>query len=164
MKCVMCNNNTSLKHRKINLKYKDCGLDNVTIHGVIMHHCNACGEDYLSIGNLDSLHAAIAEYLLTTAYKLSGKEVRFLRTFLGYSTDLFAKLTGYDPATVSRIENGKQEASLSFNILVKSLAANKLPDRNYDLHDLWLKGKRPAVKHIDLKLSGKQWVPIKKAA
>lgn len=102
--------------------------------------------------------------LLTNTNKLTGKEVRFLRTFLGYSCDLFAKLTGYDPATVSRIENNKQEASASFSILVKSLAANKLPDRRYDLHDLWLKGNGRGLKNIDLKPNGKQWMPVKKAA
>jgi hypothetical protein len=69
---------------------------------------------------------------------------------LGYSGVVFAKLTGYSKEMLSCIENHKQNPTRTFDILVRSLVATKLPDRDYDLHDLWLNETGEKFKRIEL--------------
>jgi len=45
MKCTMCENEKPLKKERITVKYKDCGLDNVTLIGVTYYKCHQCGEE-----------------------------------------------------------------------------------------------------------------------
>ena len=109
MKCVMCDNKKDLKEKKVKKKYKESGLDNVTLNGVSYSKCDKCGEEYYGYGDLGKLHATIARLLIIKRGVLSGKEVRFLRTYLGLSTSFFAKLTGYTVEHISRIEMEKMK-------------------------------------------------------
>lgn len=163
MKCVMCDNKKDLGKEVKTIRYKECGLDNVVLIGIVEYHCKQCGETYRSYGDLDKLNQVIAHAIILKKDILTGSEVRFLRTYLGYSTAVFASLTGYNQSTLSRIENGKQIVAPSFNILVRSLAANKLPDRDYDLHDKWINHEGYMAKTIEI-VSGRKGWAIKKAA
>ena len=152
----MCDNKKALKREKITHKYKECGLDNVTLVGVEHHRCDQCGEEYFGFGNIEKLHEAIAHVLLQKKDLLNGAEVRFLRKHLGYSGTMFAKLIGYDDATLSRLENGAQPVTRTFDHLVRFMVVSKLtPDRNYDLHDLILKGEGIETGRIELAASSK---------
>ncbi len=164
MRCIECENPNILKSKKITLKYKDCGLDNVTLHGVECFKCNKCGEEYLSYGDQEKLHTLIAEVLIRKKENLTGEEIRFLRTYLGYSGIYFARLTGYTQETISRFENNKKEVVLSFDRLVRSLVANKLPDRNYDLHEMWLNEKGTTFKRIEVNARKDGWHLLKQVA
>ena len=157
MKCVMCENNKILKSRRITIKYKECGLDNVTLIGLEGFKCSLCGEEYFSYGDQEKLHTLIAQALITKKSRLKADEIRFLRTYLGYSGSYFAKLTGYSKEAVSRFENNKTNPSLSFDRLVRSLVANKLPDRQYNLHDMWLSQKGPSMKRIEINSQKGKW-------
>lgn len=164
MKCIMCSNKMTLKKKTVTVKYKECGLDNVTLRGAERYHCLQCGEEYLNLGNLDELHCLLAHALVLKKGLLNGNEIRFLRTYLGYSTKVFAKLTGYDPATLSRFENSRQPISYPFNILVRSLVANCLPNREYGLHEKWLKNEGKSTRHIEIISNRKKWRIAKHAA
>lgn len=157
MKCVMCNNPKPLKKKFITKKYTECGLDNVILKGIECHKCEVCGEEYFGFHNMDQLHAEIARALITKKGPLVGKEIRFLRTYLGYAGAVFAKLIGYRHETLSRIENHKQSSTKTLDILVRSLVANKFPDRNYKLHDMWLKEEGTPFKRIELKSQKDGW-------
>ena len=146
----MCDNKKHLKRTKVTHKYKECGLDNVTLLGLEHFRCDQCGEEYFGYGNMEKLHEAIAHVLLRKKDLLIGTEVRFLRKHLGYSGTMFAKLIGYDDATLSRLENGAQSVTRTFDHLVRFSIASKLPDRNYDLHDLILKGEGVETSRIEL--------------
>lgn len=135
MKCNMCENKKPLKKQYVSVKYKDCGLDNVTLANVESYRCDQCGEEYLGYGNMEKLHQVIAYVLLRKKGLLTGKEVRFLRSSVGYSGARFAKLLGYDAATVSRVETGAQKMTESFDRIVRFAVSGKMPDRDYDLHD-----------------------------
>ena len=150
MTCSMCDNKKALKRSKITHKYKECGLDNVTLIGVERHRCDKCGEEYFGYGNAEKLHQMIAEVLIQKKDMLTGTEVRFLRKHLGYSTVMFAKIIGYDDATLSRIETGHQPVTRAFDRLIRFTVASKLPDRNYDLHDQILKGSGMKLDRIEL--------------
>lgn len=140
MKCAMCENPKSLKKSRITVKYKDCGLDNVTLVGVRYYKCDRCGEEYFGYGNTEILHKIIAQILLIKSGFLTGKEVRFLRKQLGYSGKMFARLIGYEHETLSRIENDKNPVTPAFDRVVRFAVAERIHDRDYDLHDELLKG------------------------
>lgn len=139
------------------MKYKECGLDNVTLRGVDSHKCHQCGEEYLGFGDQEQLHSLIAKALTLKKGILTGKELRFLRTFLGLSGAMFAARVGVSKETVSRFENDKQPLSKTFDVLVKSLVANKLPDRDYDFHDSWLNQQSRDIKRIELNAKKDGW-------
>lgn len=160
----MCENKKNLKREMTTVKYRDCGLDNVTIHNIEKYKCHVCGEEYFQLGDIEKLHQLIATLLVRKQALLNSREVRFLRSYLGYSTQVFSKLTRYNQATISRFENGKQSISLQFDILLRSLVANQLPDRDYDLHDLWIKHEGESTKRIDLASQKNGWAILKSAA
>jgi transcriptional regulator with XRE-family HTH domain len=157
MKCSMCENDNELTSSSIVYRYKDCGLDNVILHGVKESRCENCGEVYYNFGNIENLHRLITQQLVLKDTPLVGAEIRFLRKFLGYSSATFAKLVGYEIEHLSRIENGRPVQTV-FDHLVKALVLNKLPNRNYDLHDLFLDGKAMSFEWLEFSLKGKDWV------
>jgi hypothetical protein len=67
MICVECDNEKVLRPHVITKKYKECGLDNVTLHGVEEYRCAVCGAIYYKYGNLEVLHNLIAHILLKKA-------------------------------------------------------------------------------------------------
>lgn len=151
MKCVMCENEKNLKKESIKMKYKECGLDNVVLDGVDHFRCDKCGEEFFGFGDQEQLHAIIAETLIKDKKDLlSGKEIRFLRSYLGYSGAVFAKLIGYSKEALSRIENHKSTVTLTFDRLIRSMVASRLPNRDYNLYDMWLKHQGKKLTQICL--------------
>jgi putative transcriptional regulator len=150
MTCSMCDNKKSLKKTKITHKYKECGLENVTLIGVEYSRCDKCGEEYYGYGNMEKLNEVIATVLIRKKEFLIGDEVRFLRKHLGYSGAMFAKIIGYDDATLSRLERGSQPVTKVFDRLIRFTVAAKNPDRNYDLHDYILKDDGIKLDRIEL--------------
>ena len=151
MKCTNCESKKELKKVISNYKYKECGLDNVVLAGVSTIKCEQCGEEYYNFGDIEQLHNKIAEILLTKADLLTGKEIRFLRKNLGYSGALFAHLIGYSHESLSRLENGAQKVTESFDRLVRFAVADKLcKDRSYDLHDVILNNCGQKLVRIEL--------------
>lgn len=157
MRCVMCDNKKGLKKSRATIKYKECGLDNVTLHGVECHKCDQCGEEYYGFGDQEQLHSLISRALIFKKGILNGKELRFLRTFLGLSGAMFAARVAVSKETISRFETGSRPISKTFDILVKSLVANKLPDRDYDFHDHWLNQQGKNFKLIELNAEKDGW-------
>lgn len=162
MKCSMCENTKNLKSVSIVHKYKESGLDNVILHGVKESRCEECGEIYMSFGDVDKLHQLIATHLIQKSDLLSGKEVRFLRKHLGYSGSVFSQLVGYEVEHLSRIENGKSAVQEIFDRLVRALVLEKMPDREYNLQDLFLEKKFMKLEWLEFSLTGSDW-KIKKA-
>lgn len=157
MKCVMCDNRKSLKNRKISIKYKDCGLDHVTLQGVDYEKCQKCGEEYFGFGNVEQLHALIAVALISKKELLAGKELRFLRTYLDLSSSHFAERVGIAKETLSRFENNKQVVSKTFDLLVRALVATKIPGHVYNFQDWWLREHRMSYRRIELKAKNNRW-------
>jgi YgiT-type zinc finger domain-containing protein len=154
----MCDNKKTLKSETRNLKYEASGLENVVIRGVKVYHCDKCGERYIQYGNLDEIDAAVADALLRKEKPLTGKEIRFLRTWKGYSGQRFAKLLNSSPAHLYRIEASNGAANDKFDRLVRLAIMSMTTDRNYEIHDM-LEGKKELVKfkRIELKPHGRQY-------
>lgn len=84
-----------------------------------------------------------------------------MRKQLGYSTQQFGKLISYDPKSLSRIENGHQKVTTTFDRLVRMAYASGKQDLNYNLHD-FLMGQGIRYKRLELVMD-KEW-EVKKAA
>jgi len=119
-------------------RFKESGLDNVILHGVKRYHCANCGETVFDYGNINQLNLTLADTLLRKKDLLTGNEIRFLRTYAGYSSEMFSRIIGLDKTSFSRIENGRSKISNQVNMTVRLAVAGKMADRNYDLHDLML--------------------------
>ena len=165
MKCSMCENKKILRPKLLKkYRYKESGLDNIILCGIKENSCDKCGEKYYSFGNIDKLHALIAKILIQKRDTLTGKEVRFLRKHLGYSGTVFSKLIGYEVEHLSRLENGKTPIQETFDRLVRFLILEKMPDRDYDLQDLFLEGKLMKIEWLELSNSSKKGWELKKAS
>lgn len=164
MKCVMCDNPKSLKRQLVNHRYTECGLTNVVLRNVEYYRCSTCGEGYYGLGNQEKLHTLIANAVLQKKGLLTGKELRFLRVYLGYASSVFAKLIGYTQETWSRLENERQPVNVTLDRLIRALIAQRLPpDRRYTLHDWWLDTEGTSYRRIELTAKNHDWV-VKLAA
>jgi len=143
MKCLDCNVEMKVVHE--NHKYSESGLDNVVIVNATKHRCAKCGEEYLDLPNLEELHRVISEAIIRNHRNLDGKEFRFLRKHLGFSSAYFAKIVKVTRETISRYENGKSKIPRQMDLLIRALALTKLPRRDYDYHDLILENDPQAV-------------------
>lgn len=136
MECIRCNSKKPMRSELIVHRFKESGLDNVILHGVKQYRCSKCGETYYDFGDLNQLNRLIADTLLRKSDVLSGQEIRFLRTHIGHSSEMFARIIGLDKTSLSRIENGRVKVSSQVNMAVRFAVGGKLADRDYDLHDL----------------------------
>ncbi len=157
MECFECDNPQSFKGKRVVHKYKESGLDYITLVGIEEFKCPKCGAVYFEIPKLKELHALIAETLLKKNSVLSGAEIRFLRKELGYSTAQFGQLISYDPKSLSRIENGHQKVTDTFDRLVRMAYATGQRDLNYNIHDLLMSNGGVKFKRLELETSKSGW-------
>lgn len=138
MKCPSCDSKKNMKCELIVHRFKESGLDNIILDGVKQFRCNQCGDVFYDYGDVNQLNRLIADTLLRKKDHLSGQEIRFLRTYIGYSSEMFARIIGLsDKTSLSRIENSRGKISSQVNMAVRFAVAGKLADRDYDLHDLY---------------------------
>lgn len=140
--CSNCENRKPLKSKPVKRKYEACGLDYVTIDGVIESTCNNCGETYYNYGDLERVHRLIAEAVSQKDKLLDGKEVRFLRTYLGFSREMFIGMVGLTSEHLSRIENDKFATPKWLDMVLRVFVQKMPPDRNYKKQDEFLKKRK----------------------
>lgn len=138
MLCPCCDSKKPMKSETVIHRFKESGLDNVILNGVKHFRCLKCGEVLFDYGDINQLNRLIADTLLRKKEILSGNEIRFLRTYIGYSGEMFARIIGIDKTSLSRLENGRAKISSQVNMSVRFAVGGKLADRDYDLHDLIL--------------------------
>ncbi len=154
MRCTVCESKKKLEPKTQNIKYDASGLDNIMICGAKVYHCDNCGERYLQYGNLEEIDTVIADVLLKKDKPLTGKEIRFLRTWKGYSGQCFAKLLNASAAHLYRIEANDSCVNDKFDRLVRLAIMSLTTDRNYAVRDI-LEGKTKPVKYSRIELTPK---------
>ena len=108
MTCVECGK--QLKSTLVErYHYKESGLPQVYLKdSVRIHQCNS-GHRFVDIPMIERLQDAIAYELLKKKALLTGPEFRFLRKWLGLTTERLTAALGYKSRqSVSRWENGKE--------------------------------------------------------
>jgi putative zinc finger/helix-turn-helix YgiT family protein len=119
-----------------NYSYAASGLPHVTLEGVEVRRCAACGEHEVVIPNIEQLHQAIANAVISKKARLASAEVRFLRKHMGWSGAEFARHVGVKPETVSRWETGKESIGPIADRLLRLMIVTKAPAREYAIETL----------------------------
>lgn len=156
MKCINCGHTMTTKRE--NVPYK--ALPGAVLVGVPVSRCPSCGEYEVAIPAIDELNRVLAQAVIHKRGRLVGGEIRFLRSYLGYSGADFAKLIGSDPATVSRWEGDKQAIGHHTDLLLRAMVALDKRVDEYGISDF--ADVRPDVAErprYAVKPAAKKWKP-----
>ncbi len=132
---------------------------NIVLDDVEVRHCSDCGEEFEVIPNIEGLHKAIAISFAKKRGPLSPGEIRFLRTYLGYSSQDFARTLGVRPETVTRWEHPRDGGmtSVAERFLRVAVLVGK-PIESYELENIDLQvSEDPAPPRFFSE--GGEWVP-----
>lgn len=125
MRCVACG--AEMTTQRENYRYTESGLSHIVLRDVEVSRCPQCGEMEVTIPQIEALHQVIAQALIQKSSRLVPEEVRYLRTYLGWSgTDLAAHI-GTTPETISRWEHGVTPIGKTADRLLRLLVAQQLP-------------------------------------
>lgn len=100
-------------------RFKECGLDGVVLQGIEVIRCASCGNEDPVIPHVSELMRVLALAVVGKPYRLTGKEVRFLRKFLGMTGEEFARLLHVDKSTLSKWENGEDRVGEQSDRLIR---------------------------------------------
>lgn len=136
MTCAECGNDGMTVERNAVIRYDMGGLHHVTLQGVEIRRCSACGDEGIKIPRIGQLHRVLADFLIRQPRLLIGAEIRFLRKHLGLSTADFAHRMGVGRETISRWENDKDRMGEPTDHLLRALVKSHEPTENYAVDDL----------------------------
>lgn len=134
MKCDACGK--PMTSARENYSYTASGLPYVTLVGVEVRRCKACGEHEVVIPKIEQLHRAIAHGVVAKRTRLTAAEIRFLRKYLGWSGADFAKHMGVTPESVSRWENDRDQMGPVADRLLRLMVVTRAPVADYELDTL----------------------------
>lgn len=105
--------------------YTECGLENVFIEGMeqVLDHA---GDDTIVIPAIGLLHKAISEGIVMLPCKMSGRELRFLRSEMGMTQEQLAGILKVTLLTVSRWERAETPITDTAEMLIRLLAVDHL--------------------------------------
>lgn len=119
--------------------YVYAGLPGVVLVDLEHYRCPACGEEEVSIPDVEGLQSALARWLAEQPARLTGAQVRFLRKVMGWSGRAFALLISVTPETVSRWENEKEPIGVIAERLLRVLVTQKIqPITDYEAFERWM--------------------------
>src|SRR3990172_8148917 len=142
--------------------YEDV-LPGTTLLGLEVRVCPNCAEEWISIPRMEALHNLLANDVANKPGRLSGREIRFLRSHVGWVTQAeFARHFDAEPATVSRWESGTQRMDVRAQLLLRVLATRWEPMEAYDLEQLEQLLARPkqdekSTAIRNLRFAGETW-------
>lgn len=105
--------------------YTECGLQNVYIDGLEII-IDDDGDEIITISAVNALHQVIALGIVTHEHGMSGDELRFLRTEIGYTQAELAQLVHHDKQSIGRWERAEYDIDSSAEALIRRLAIEKL--------------------------------------
>jgi transcriptional regulator with XRE-family HTH domain len=105
--------------------YTESGLQNVFISG-IEAVLDDDGDEVITIPAINDLHAVISIGIVSHKNSISGDELKFLRTELGYTQAQLAELVHHERQSIGRWESGKVVMDSASEALIRKLAIEKL--------------------------------------
>ena len=118
MKCPQCGNKSMTASRE-NVSWG--ALAGVILVDIPVQRCAKCGEHTEEYRALGPLGNAIAVTLAQRSERLTGAEVRFLRSHLELNGADFARVVGSTPSTIARWENQRQPVGLHAELLIRAM-------------------------------------------
>jgi DNA-binding transcriptional regulator YiaG len=119
------------------------------------------------IRSIEGLHRAIARAIVEQSARLSGEQVRFLRTYLGWRGVDFAKIMGVGKECVSRWENdhepigGTADRALRLLVLAQKPVSDYTPERFTGILES-IRDERPVALRLERQAGG--WAEVGHAA
>jgi putative zinc finger/helix-turn-helix YgiT family protein len=151
-----------------NHRWDASGLPHVVLVDVEVRRCPACGERAVMIPRIEALHRALAMVTISRPGRLSPREIRFLRKWLGWSGQEFAKHFGVTTTTVSRWESTEDPSPMGGTAerLLRLSVAHGQPAEEYPVSRLAELDDNAEVRHelIGLKPNRNGWEPAPIAA
>jgi putative zinc finger/helix-turn-helix YgiT family protein len=120
-RCTNCGANAVVT-KTGDYQYVESGLENVILRGIELLECQECGNVDPVIPRMQKLHQSLAQAIVSKDHRLSGKEIRFLRKYLGMTADKFAEILGTDKTRISKWENDADRPSDQMDRLVRTVA------------------------------------------
>src|SRR5437764_3334525 len=102
--CLECGG--ALRVTRKDYQFDESGLDNVILKNLEVLVCDRCKTETPRLPRLNDLMRTIALAIIAKPYGLEGQDVRFLRKFLGLTSEAFAAILTVDKSHLSRVENG----------------------------------------------------------
>ena len=156
MKCPTCG--TPMQSAHESYRYDESGLPNVTLNSIEVRRCPECGEVMPVIPRIDALHRALARAIIDQPAKICGSEVRFLRKYLGYSSEDFAALAGVARETLSRWENDKEPIGTASDRLLRLLVVQGKQVQDYNVEQFRQIDESAPKPRFRVSQSGSQWL------
>ena len=110
---------------KMEYRYTASGLDNVTLVG-LENVCDDDGDECITIPNINGLHKAIANAIVTRPRGMSGKELRFLRTLMGKTQAELGAEVHREGLEVGRWERGEHPLDPNAEAIIRVMAKEHL--------------------------------------
>lgn len=105
--------------------YTECGLQNVFIEGLEIVVDDE-GDEVITIPAVNELHHVIALGVVSHEHGITGDELRFLRSEMGYTQAELADLVHHDKQSVGRWERSEYDIDSSAETIIRRLAIEKL--------------------------------------
>jgi putative zinc finger/helix-turn-helix YgiT family protein len=125
-----------MKMARENIRYTAGGLPQVILGNITVGRCPECGYEEVVLPHIEDLHTALATALAQKPARLAGPEIRFLRTYLGWSAADFAQYMGTTRETVSRWESEKKPIGAQADRLLRLLIVHLAPVEDYSTESL----------------------------
>lgn len=107
--------------------FLESGLDNVTLRGVKLLRCHKCGSLTPVLTKINELMRVIASAVVLKPSALTGKEIRYLRKYIGLTGEQFGNKLGLTKEHVSRLETEKHSVGDQTERLIRYLAISTDP-------------------------------------
>lgn len=101
-RCMTCG--TATRSTKQTVRFES-PTGAMILHDVPAHHCTRCGESSITLSQARELRGELAAAIARKHERLSPREVRFLREYLGLSRGEFADTVGVTETIAERWEN-----------------------------------------------------------
>lgn len=116
--------------------FSESGLDNVILRNVKLLKCDRCRSLTPILSKINQLMQIIACALVLKPSELTGKEIRFLRKYIGLTGEQFGKKLGLTKEHISRIENGKLQVGTQTERLIRYISISTNADLRERLFEL----------------------------
>jgi DNA-binding transcriptional regulator YiaG len=144
MNCPICEKQTTTSvHYESFSGVEGCPVE------TLVHTCKSCKESFYSYKSIEKTVEEVLKCVLNKEAKdIKGSDLKFMRTYVGWSRDDLAKIVNRSYETITRYENDATQIPDDFKLLMKLLAQNNTPKRDYPIRELADHDKASAKKKV----------------
>ena len=137
--------------------FLESGLDNVMLRGVKLLKCNKCGSVAPVLSKINELMRVITAAVILQPSPLTGKQIRYLRKYIGLTGEQFGKKLGLTKEHVSRLETEKHTVGEQTERLIRYLAISTDADLQRTITQLFARldniKEEPQPERIEVNLA-----------